>query len=101
MKQSNERTALLALVAGVTLSLGMCTPSAEAELILELGLGHTYPSDTLGDNKINSQPIGTVELGYVHPSGFGLSYLHISNPAEEDYGINMVRVTKRFTLFGE
>ena len=101
MKQADDRLSLLALIAVVTICLGLWANSAEAELILELGLGHTYPSDSLGDNKINSQPIGTVELGYVHKSGFGVSYLHISNPAEQDYGINMIRATKRFTFFGE
>ena len=99
MKQTEERFCMLAWVAVVTICLWLWATAADAEMILELGLGHTYPSDTLGDNKINSQPIGTVELGYVHKSGFGVSYLHISNPAEEDYGINMLRATKRFTFF--
>ena len=90
------------VIAAMTVFCLMLTgwPSeSRSELILELGLGHTYPSDTLGDNKINSQPIGTVELGYVHKSGFGVSYLHISNPVEQDYGINMLRATKQFTWF--
>lgn len=96
----DETLNLMAWIA-VALILTALSTCASAELNLELGLGHTYPSDTLGDNKINSQPVGTVELGYSHKSGFGVSYLHISNPAEKDYGINMLRFTKRFTLFGD
>ena len=71
---------------------------ASAELYLELGAGHSSSIDTLGNHDVGSRPMGTVELGYQR-NGWGVSYLHVSDPTAKDNGLNMIRATKRFGLF--
>lgn len=92
----NDRCPTWLLVAAITVLLLILTDEAGAELSLELGIGHTY-NNSLGNTEIDNQPVGTVELGYRHEKGFGVSYLHISNPNEQDYGINLFRVTKKWS----
>ena len=70
---------------------------ANAELMLELSAGYSYPTDTLGNEHIGDRPLATIEAGWNHKSGYGISYLHISDPTARDYGINLLRVKKRFT----
>lgn len=96
----NTRQSILKTLGVITLLGTMVVCDARAELILELGAGYSYPTDGLGDDHVGSQPLGTVMLGYEHKSGYGISYTHISNPTTTaDYGINMLRVTKRFSWF--
>ena len=87
------------LVAAICtlLSTMVVWDEANAELMLELSAGYSYPTDSLGDDEVGDQPIATAEMGWNSRSGYGISYLHISNPTTKDYGINMLRVKKRFT----
>jgi len=87
------------LVAAIcTLLLTMVVwDEADAELMLELSAGYSYPTDSLGNDEVGDQPLATAEAGWNSKSGYGISYLHISNPTARDYGINMLRVKKRFT----
>ena len=70
---------------------------ANAEIMLELSAGYSHPTDSLGNDDIGDQPIATLEAGWNSKLGYGISYLHISNPTARDYGINMLRIKKRFT----
>ena len=85
------------VVALLTACLFFLSADADAELMLELSAGYSYPTDTLGNEHIGDRPLATLEAGWNHKSGYGISYLHISDPTARDYGINMWRVKKRFT----
>ena len=85
------------LIAAVTVLLLTMVVDAEAELMLELSAGYSYPTDSLGNDEVGDQPLATLEAGWNSKSGYGISYLHISNPTARDYGINMLRIKKRFT----
>ena len=89
-------SALLYVVA--TVCIVAAWGDASAELYLELGAGHSSSIDTLGPHDVGSRPLGTVELGYQH-NGWGVSYLHVSDPTAKDNGLNMIRATKRFGWF--
>ena len=84
------------VVALLTASLFFLSTDSEAELMLELSAGYSYPTDSLGDDEVGDQPLATLEAGWNH-KGYGISYLHISNPTARDYGVNMLRIKKRFT----
>ena len=85
------------IVAAVTVLLLTMVVDAEAELMLELSAGYSYPTDSLGNEHIGDRPLATLEAGWNHKSGYGISYFHISDPTARDYGVNMLRIKKRFT----
>jgi len=107
MKQSYDRLSLLAWIAVVTICLGLWHGSADAELYAEVGIGYNSNYDTLGNNRIDLQPLASFEAGWKSNKkhgfmkGVSVNYLHLSDPTARDRGINMGRVTKRFTFFGE
>jgi hypothetical protein len=76
-----------------------------AELYVEVGVGYNSNYDTLENSRIDLQPLASFEAGWVSNSkhgimkGVGVDYLHLSNPTARDRGINMGRITKRFSLF--
>jgi len=85
------------IVAAVSAFLWCIWSDANAELMLELSAGYSYPTDTLGNEHIGDRPLATLEAGWNHKYGYGISYLHISDPTARDYGVNLLRVKKRFT----
>jgi len=88
---------LLVAAISVLLMTMVVWDEADAELMLELSAGYSYPTDSLGNDEVGDQPLATAEAGWNSKSGYGISYLHISNPTTRDYGINMLRIKKRFT----
>ena len=95
----NYRTPDWLIVAAVTvllLTMVVWPEDANSELYLEFGIGYSHPTDSIGSDEVGDQPIATAEAGWQHKSGLGISYLHLSNPTARDYGINMLRATKRF-----
>lgn len=89
---------LLVAATTVLLLTMVVWDDAHAELYLELGAGHSSSIDSLGSDHIGARPMGTVELGYQR-DGWGVSYLHVSDPTAKDNGLNILRVTKRFGWF--
>jgi hypothetical protein len=96
-KRRNRRLFRLSVVA-VVLSIVVIANAHAAEkyLYLEVGLGHNLGFDSLGSESLQGQEIATIEAGRNFGKGWGLNFLHLSNPTARDYGINLFRVVKRF-----